>query len=216
MFLLDSVYYNAPTFTPLSFIWTNLSGVSLFYGENPWHYYLLQALPILCTTTLPFVLHGAWSALFDATLSKTMIGAVAWTIAVYSLTAHKEWRFIHPILPLLHLFAAKSLVDVSRSPNPSINKNSYPKFSLPTIRLSHLSLILLTIPVSVYIVVFYCSAPISVIWYLQTLPADTLRNGGVGIVMPCHSTPGQAFLNRAELENGRMWALGCEPPLGLG
>src|SRR5262245_29178522 len=62
LFILDSVYYGTPTFTPVNFLRTNLSSVSLFYGASPWHYYLTQGLPILCATALPFTLHGIWIA----------------------------------------------------------------------------------------------------------------------------------------------------------
>ena len=61
LFTPDSLYYGKPTLTPLNFLLTNLSSISLFYGSNPWHFYVTQALPILCTTALPFVLHGVSS-----------------------------------------------------------------------------------------------------------------------------------------------------------
>ena len=32
------------------------------------------------------------------------------TISVYSLPGHKEWRFLHPILPLMITLSAKYLV----------------------------------------------------------------------------------------------------------
>lgn len=146
-----------------------------------------------------------------------MLGAVVWTITIYSLAAHKEWRFIHPLLPLFHIFATKSLVDLSRSRKSRKDDKKdtlFRKLCLPPIRAIYLSLILITVPLSGCVILFYCSAPISVLSYLQSLPPDELQNGGVGFLMPCHSTPGQAFLHREGLENGRMWALGCEPPLG--
>ncbi|KAL4246066.1 Mannosyltransferase, partial [Abortiporus biennis] len=113
MFILDSNYFGKPTFTALNFLRANLSSISLFYGANSWHYYFTQAIPILCTTTLPFVLHGAWLASRpDGTRpAKVLLGLTAWTVLIYSLAGHKEWRFIHPLLPIMHIFAAKSLVD---------------------------------------------------------------------------------------------------------
>ncbi|KAG6862090.1 hypothetical protein C0995_007220 [Termitomyces sp. Mi166 len=229
LFALDSLYYQKPIFTPFNFLLTNLSSVSLFYGSNAWHYYLTQALPILCTTALPFVLHGIWLAVFDkhAVALRNMLYCVAWSICIYSFSRHKEWRFLHPILPLLHAFAAKSLVDLSDRATKATKHDtkSPPKKStqnmsfftqltqyLPPIRRRFLALLCLTIPVSAYIVLFYCSAPISVLAYIRSLPATQL-NGGIGFLMPCHSTPGHAYLHRKELAHGKMWALGCEPPL---
>ncbi|RDB21083.1 GPI mannosyltransferase 3 [Hypsizygus marmoreus] len=231
LFVLDSSYYKKPTFTPLNFLLTNLSSVSLFYGSNPWHYYLTQAVPILCTTALPFVLHGMWSVAFDhhAAALRTMLGVVTWSIVIYSMAGHKEWRFLHPILPLLHVFAAKSLVDLSDRVIPKKTKVKAkskkaiaPRQSsmsakvlrhLPPIRRDYLAFLSLTLPVSLCIVLFYCSAPISVLSYIRALPAEDLQNGTIGFLMPCHSTPGHAYIHRKELAYGNMWALGCEPPL---
>src|ERR1700753_3034264 len=87
-----------------------MSSVSMFYGQNPWHYYLSQAVPILCTTTLWFTIRGAMISARDA-IGRRLLGVTAWTIGVYSVVSHKEWRFIHPLLPIFHIFAAKYLVD---------------------------------------------------------------------------------------------------------
>jgi GPI mannosyltransferase 3 len=225
IFILDSLYYHKLTFTPLNFLLTNLSSVSLFYGSSPWHYYLSQALPILCTSTLPFTLHGIWTAYEMASMPQRIaLGCVVWTIGVYSLAGHKEWRFLHPVLPLLHIFASKSLVDLYHSSRQkkyhratagekSASKTLFPSYLLP-IRTSHLLLILTTLPFSLYVVLFYGDAPISVMTYLRALPEAELQGGSIGFLMPCHSTPWLAYLHRRELgDQGRMWALGCEPPL---
>ncbi|KAJ7940407.1 glycosyltransferase family 22 protein [Mycena leptocephala] len=190
LFALDSVYYGTPTFTPLNFLATNLSNVSLFYGGNAWHYYLSQAIPILCTSALPFVLRQVWLTLRgrDSVALGTMLACITWTIGVYSFAGHKEWRFIHPLLPMLHVFATKSLHDMSASANKTYRR----------LRIT----LLLTLPISCYIALLYCSGPIQVMAFIRGLPREELRDGGVGFLMPCHSTPGHA-----------LWALGCEPPL---
>ncbi|KAJ7272017.1 glycosyltransferase family 22 protein [Mycena haematopus] len=214
IFALDSLYYGKPTFTPLNFLATNLSNVSLFYGGNAWHYYLSQAIPIMCTTALPFTLREIWHILRGHELPAlgTMLGCIIWTVCVYSLAGHKEWRFIHPLLPMLHLFATKSLGGMSTSSNetPMANQNG----SKSLILQRRLRIVLLsTLPISCYIALLYCSAPIEVMAFIRSLPREELRDGGVGFLMPCHSTPGHAYLHRPELANGKMWALGCEPPL---
>jgi phosphatidylinositol glycan class B len=215
IFVLDSLYYGTPTFTPLNFLAANLSNVSLFYGGNAWHYYLSQAIPIMCTTTLPFALHEIWLILRgrESPALGIMLGCITWTIGVYSLAGHKEWRFIHPLLPMLHLFATKSFYDMSASRNTTRKGNQSPsKQYFPLERRWQITL-LLTLPISCYITLLYCGAPIQVMAFIRSLPRDELRDGGVGFLMPCHSTPGHAYLHRQELANGRMWALGCEPPL---
>ncbi|TFK54738.1 glycosyltransferase family 22 protein [Heliocybe sulcata] len=208
--VLDSAYYNKLTFTPLNFLMTNLSSVSSFYGSSPWHYYLSQGLPLLCTTTLPFVLHGAWLVLGPSgtSSSRIMLGLVAWTMTIYSLAGHKEWRFLHPLLPLLQILASKSLVDTYHS---SVQPHRASRKSLP-VRIDHLCLLLATLPAIVYVIFFHGEPQINVMHYLRSSPANELRS--VGFLMPCHSTPWQAYLHKPELADpGRMWALGCEPPL---
>ncbi|KAF7363648.1 Mannosyltransferase [Mycena sanguinolenta] len=211
IFALDSLYYGKSTFTPLNFLETNLSNVSLFYGGNPWHYYLSQAIPIMCTTALPFTLWEIWLILRgrESPALGIMLGCITWTVGVYSLAGHKEWRFIHPLLPMLHLFATKSLGDMS---NAKPTENQSPSKS-PSLQRRFRITLLLTLPISCYIALLYCSAPIEVMAFIRSLPREELRDGGIGFLMPCHSTPGHAYLHRPELANGRLWALGCEPPL---
>lgn len=222
VFALDSAFYGKPTLSLLNFLRVNASAVSLFYGSSPWHYYLSQALPILCSTSLPFVLHGMHLAMQNNEKNlKTMFGCIFWTLAVFSFVGHKEWRFLHPLLPMLHIFASRSLVELyHRSAKAEVKvlrekrKNAISKtFSLP-IRTRDLCLLLLAVPASIYVVFFHCVGQIKVMSYLRSLPPENLTS--VGFLTPCHSTPWQAYLHRPELAApGRMWALGCEPPLGL-
>lgn len=198
--------------------------MSLFYGSNSWHYYLTQALPILCTTAIPFTLHGIYVTITnwaDAALTN-MLCLITWTITIYSFAGHKEWRFIHPLLPLFHIFAAKSLIALSSTlkartvrADTKQNKKHISIRLIPPLRYPYIVLLLSTLPASVYVVFFYCSAPISALSYLRLLPVNATTNGqqqpqSVGFLMPCHSTPGQAYLHRPTWE---IWALGCEPPL---
>lgn len=221
VFALDSAFYGRPTLSLLNFLRVNASPVSLFYGSSPWHYYISQALPILCSTSLPFVLHGMHLAVKNNEKNlKIMFGCIFWTLAVFSSVGHKEWRFLHPLLPMLHIFASRSLVELyHRSAKAEVKvprekrKNAISKtFSLP-IRTRDLYLLLLAAPASMYVVFFHCVGQIKVMSYLRSLPPENLTS--VGFLTPCHSTPWQAYLHRPELAvPGRMWALGCEPPLG--
>ena len=222
MIAVDAIYYLKLTLTPLNFVRTNLSSVSLFYGSSPWHYYLTQGLPVLCTTSLPFVLDGIrkiWSDQGMASTGqknlKTLVGCVGWTVSIYSIAGHKEWRFLHPLLPVLHLFAAKSLVDSFSEDSKPTQKYDFGKEwkTTITIKRSALWLLLATVPASLYVIFFHCSSQIGATMYLRSMRRNESRS--IGFLMPCHSTPWQAYLHRPDLaEYGRLWALGCEPPLG--
>ncbi|KAH7107666.1 Alg9-like mannosyltransferase family-domain-containing protein [Auriculariales sp. MPI-PUGE-AT-0066] len=213
VFSIDSEFYKRPMLTPLNFLITNLSSVSLFYGNNPWHYYLSQGLPIVTTTALPFTLHGMYTAFqrpSPFSHSRRLMIIVAGTLAVYSVAGHKEWRFIHPLLPVLHVFAAKSLVDLHdrHLKRASDDEPKHDREPLLPVRRRYIWLLLLNIPPSLYVMLLHGAAQISVVHHLRT--RQDLRS--VGFLMPCHSTPWQSHLHRQDLE-GQIWALGCEPPL---
>ncbi|KAH0830640.1 glycosyltransferase family 22 protein [Lanmaoa asiatica] len=216
VFTLDSWFYGRPTLTLMNFLLVNASPVSTFYGSSPWHYYLSQALPILCMSALPFVLHGLWLA-FTKYGSKLhiMAGCIGWTVSVYSFIGHKEWRFLHPLLPMMHILAAESVIQLiqgreARHAKPTSQNPatwSRPQIAIPLF-------LLLSIPASVYVVFFHCTGQIEVMSFLRQVPVDNSTT--IGFLMPCHSTPWHAYLHRPDLaQPGRMWALGCEPPLGL-
>ncbi|EJF66110.1 hypothetical protein DICSQDRAFT_97929 [Dichomitus squalens LYAD-421 SS1] len=206
--ILDTKYYGKLTFTPLNFLLTNASPVSLFYGTSPWHYYLTQALPLLCFTSIYWVGKGAYSAMGPTSTPplRAVLGLVVWTLSVYSLAGHKEWRFIHPLLPLMHILAAKALVDDSGGSKARQTRG----FSF---RPSHLVL-LLSLPLLAYVMLFHGHPQIDVMHYLRSRPVE--QSLSIGFLMPCHSTPWQAYLHRSDLArdgDGSLWALGCEPPL---
>jgi len=211
---------------------TNLSSISLVYGRNAWHYYFTQAIPILCASSLPLVVKGLYLGLRASPHAppsknpkpsksmsynlKILAGTVLWTIVIYSLSGHKEWRFIHPVLPILHIFAAKALMESSKSNITERQASAQGDFSkfLRTVSKSHLALLLLQLPVIFYCIAYRSSPQVSVMSYLRSLS----RNGGgvrsVGFLMPCHSTPWQSHLHNPGLDHpGRLWAIGCEPPL---
>ncbi|KAG9088238.1 glycosylphosphatidylinositol anchor biosynthesis [Ceratobasidium sp. UAMH 11750] len=231
---VDSMYYGAFTLTPISFVRTNiLSGTARFYGVNSFHYYLTQGLPIILGPALPFALHGVWMRLRPASAQPSswrynpdlsiLFGLVAWTILVYSCLAHKEWRFIHALLPILHIFAADSLIGlgartvVHNKPASPPTRNQ-PK--LPSIRPSHLAFLLgVSLPLNIYLIHVHGSAQVIATRYLHSLGQDRSRVKSIGVLMPCHSIPWQSHLHLPHLGRkdggSRLWALGCEPPLGL-
>lgn len=131
MVLIDSLYYGQVVFTPVAFVSRNIiDQVSLFYGASPWHFYLSSALPLLGFTTLPFILQGWWTAYRGARYAgldrdtrrwygvrgetdphavQTLAYVTLWTVLAYSLLGHKEFRFVQPLLPILHIYAGYSL-----------------------------------------------------------------------------------------------------------
>lgn len=51
----------------------------------------------------------------NARALSVVVGLIVWTVGAYSCLAHKEWRFIHPLAPVLHMFAADALIKAGKS-----------------------------------------------------------------------------------------------------
>jgi phosphatidylinositol glycan class B len=196
--ILDHLYFGGWPFTIYQFWRQNvLQGISGFYGIMSWHYYPFQALPMLTWTLLPFVL----AAFFKKHLSpplQQLRSCVAVVFLAFSFLQHKEVRFMQPLLPILHVFAGESLSKVKRK----------------SIRLA---LIISSGLPAIYALRYHAQAQVSVTHYLRHSDAAS-----VGFLMPCHSTPWQAYLHRQDLEmpehrgsgeGGKLWFITCEPPV---
>lgn len=207
---IDRVYYTEWAFPPLKFLYINLfQSLAVFYGKNRVDYYFTEGLPLLTTTALPFATVGLWKTLRHRNESSwreqtQLILAAAAIATVLALSAidHKEMRFIYPLLPILHLLAARQLA------------------GFPTTRLRRLSLwatLAANIYIAYYVSMVHQRGVIDVMHFLRNTQEARFERPGVsnvtvGFLMPCHSTPWRSHLVYPEVE---AWALTCEPPLGL-
>ncbi|KAK0386230.1 hypothetical protein NLU13_6067 [Sarocladium strictum] len=233
--LADRWFFDFWTFPPWRWLTFNVSkSLAVFYGRNPWHYYLSQGLPLLCTTSLPFALQALWkpkgpgvdtSGHRTLTL-RTLSWAVFTTIFILSLISHKEVRFIYPLLPALNVLAAPYAASFFTTASTTSNRGS-PVF------LRNKPYLLLTIAVNLllagYLSIFHQPAPLSVLHFLRTSytniyhpptiltpishqQATTSQRDDLFalFLMPCHSTPWRSHLLSPTLYAR---ALTCEPPL---
>ncbi|KAI1460627.1 glycosyltransferase family 22 protein [Annulohypoxylon moriforme] len=235
--LADRQYYGEWTFPPLTFLHFNVAqDLAVFYGQNDWHYYLSQGIPLLCTTVAPFVLKGLFKSL-DAEESnwpittsnalKALSFTVFTTITSLSFVSHKEVRFITPLLPAFHILAAPyvtsfftTVTDVTSAPTPTLGWKRIPLFAA--------GLIVNSI-IGGYLSYFHAAAPISVLDFLRTkfetihpthLAIPQLPNATVDddfaqelfalFLTPCHATPWRSHLVYPSL---RARALTCDPPI---
>jgi len=141
---------------------------------------------MLLTTYLPFTLHGISSYLFSV---YTLV--ITGVVLAFSFIGHKEARFISPLSPLLLVFAGHS---ISRLPK------RVKRLLIPGI-------VLVNAGLAYYLTRVHQSGVINVMHHLRT---DIPRNGSVGILMPCYSTPWQIYLQRPDVN---AWKLSCDPPL---
>lgn len=123
----DKWYFGFWAFPPYNWLSFNIvKSLAVFYGRNPWHYFLLQGLPLLCTTSLPFVLSALYSPRQSSSPAKTatlktLVAIVYVTIITLSFISHKEVRFIYPLLPALNILAAPRAASffTTKSPTPA-------------------------------------------------------------------------------------------------
>lgn len=230
--LSDRLYYQTWTFPPLRFLYFNIvQSLAVFYGKNRPDYYLTEGLPLLLTTALPFAVVGLYRGLSGRALqpsghdehvgSQTVLSRLAWTslavTAALSLIAHKEVRFLYPILPFLHVLAAGPL------------SSFFPAQSSITRKGMLTLLLLVNLLVAGYASQVHQRGVVDVVNYLRhqhearliqssgASPASgsgarTTPNTTVAFLMPCHSTPWRSHLVHANID---AWALSCEPPLDV-
>ena len=133
---------------------------------------------------------------------KSLASLVLWSVFIYSLLGHKEWRFLHPILPAALVLCSKALVDYNILKEDSSKDRKFgTKYYLLQI------MAILSIIPSVYVMYFHGKAQVDVMKYLRSLDDSQLRSAG--FLMPCHSTPWQSHLHKPHLaQRGLLWALG--------
>lgn len=212
--------------------------MAVFYGRNRADYYLTEGLPLLLTTALPFAVVGLWQGLsLQASQQQkqpseeakaqdvenpTILSRLAWTslivTASLSLIAHKEVRFLYPILPFLQVLAAKPFTTFFPS-------------QLPLSRRALLTLLLsLNLLIAGYASQVHQRGVIDVVSFIRhkhearnyhptsgtgaepRTSMSTTSNTTAAFLMPCHSTPWRSHLVHPGIT---AWALTCEPPLDV-
>lgn len=115
---LDSYAHGTFIVTPVEFIKANVvENVGSFYGEHPWHWNVTVGLPtILGPITIPFVLAIIQTIRHreDYRDRLNLLIAIVFSLFVYSLMPHKEFRFLLPLLPLCLNITADALSTWSR------------------------------------------------------------------------------------------------------
>jgi GPI mannosyltransferase 3 len=234
--LFDRSFYQQWTFPPLRFLYFNIAqSLAVFYGKNDWHYYLSQGFPLLLTSYLPFAAIGLYSA-YQSYRSDDMRssgprirGQLAIVTVVMplilSFISHKEVRFIYPLLPILHVLAARpaaACFEPALAPRPPPRLTTlwhYRPIIIPV-------LLMINVLIGIFTTQMHQLGPLTVMDFLRQehekhyliqppqrthmIKADTTMT--VGFLMPCHSTPWRSHLIYPSI---KAWALGCEPPINM-
>ncbi|KAG7193163.1 glycosylphosphatidylinositol anchor biosynthesis [Scheffersomyces spartinae] len=189
---LDYWFYGELTFPLYNFIEFNVvKNLSIFYGSAPWHFYIFQGLPILTLGFLPLLLVS-----FYYNYADPLSHVVAFVIGMFLCVAHKEFRFIYALQPILLVLACKAYHQVAGGRCRKI--------------------LLITAVVGNVVPAYFFSQinERGVIDIMSYLREEVPENAIVGFLTPCHSTPWQSHLHLERMEN-QTWFLTCEPPLHL-
>jgi phosphatidylinositol glycan class B len=194
--IVDYLFYGTWTFVPWNFIRSNIvENISIFYGSHPWHWYWTQGIFVVGSTHVFLALLG-----LKTCKEKHLFYLVPWTLLVYSFLAHKEFRFILPILPILFIYSGVYLSTQS-----------------PT-RLKYLVLLTLVLNglLGTYLSLFHQRGVVDVMyWFRGQLnhPHHAVSAcqhiSSILFLTPCHSTPLQSILHTPL----PIRFLTCEPPL---
>ncbi|KAH7326407.1 family 22 glycosyltransferase [Stachybotrys elegans] len=219
----DYLYFGFWTFPTYNFLYFNISqSLAVFYGRNPWHYYILQGLPLLCTTSLPFAIRASYKptapTVAQQNVLKTFSYTAASTILALSLISHKEVRFIHPLLPILNLLSAPLAASFFTSSVSQRGSRSLSLRNKPYL----VAALAINILLAGFLSFLHQPAPLTVLSFLrseferthttpsQKIPSDQHKDLFALFLMPCHSTPWRSHLIHSGLS---AYALSCEPPL---
>jgi phosphatidylinositol glycan class B len=103
--VVDRYFYGFWTIPVLgNFHFNVLEGMGSLYGTHPWYWYLLAGLPVISGLLLPVIVWG-----FVKHYNQPMWLIIATYLLLHSISAHKEFRFILPILPLLCIMGGRTL-----------------------------------------------------------------------------------------------------------
>ena len=219
---IDYLYTGRLVIPALTFVHQNVvRNVSSFYGATNWSYHLVQSLPIMLFPVWWWWAEGYFACLLPSRIlparlaaldrppgMRTLARGLLFTIATLSLSPHSEWRFLHPLLPSLLIFALPSIFQRFRPTilgcyRVSNAVRQYTRFGKGVFYLCALAPLLPWF----YLNAYHGKSQVDVM--------NQLRRGkfgdvsGLVVLAPCHSIPWMSHLHR----NIPGWFLTCEPPL---
>jgi phosphatidylinositol glycan class B len=188
-----------------------VQSLAVFYGRNRPDYYLTEGLPLLLTTTLPFAAWGCCSAFTNSRhdtdyqkVTRPLAISAFVFVLVMSLIAHKEVRFIYPLLPGLLVLAAGPF---SKFFSPLLLPKTAGKKILLFI------FVAVNATLAFYISQVHQRGVIDVLHHLRHQhELNASSNTTIMFMMPCHSTPWRSHLVFPGIDAR---ALTCEPPLDV-
>ncbi|GAM22656.1 hypothetical protein SAMD00019534_058310, partial [Acytostelium subglobosum LB1] len=225
--VVDYCFYKEITLVPYNFLYYNIvRNFSALYGTHPFHWYFTNALPVVAFTLLPLVILGC-QRLYTVQQRGGggganrlhLVGVTLVTVTLYSCLAHKEFRFIFPIVPLMMIYAGYYIsTSVDQQPITTIVANTGTAAPAKTRGIKNhkaiLLLLLLNIPMAMFFAHFHQRSPIDVMHYIREEISPNHQtnstSASIHFIMSCHATPYQSYVHNPHLS---LKILECPPPL---
>lgn len=190
--LIDSYFHGFFVVTQWNFLYYNIfKNINAHYSVEHVNWYFINGLPsvlgpIFFIFIYTLIKNIRYINRFDTDFK--LIITILWTLLVFSLIAHKEQRFLLPLIPVIFFVTSQQISILCK------------KF----VKLGSLS-ILVNIIILIYLGRYHQIGSITVMSHLASLPT----NSTLLFLMPCHSTPLYSHLHL----NMTTRILTCEPNL---
>ena len=230
---LDSCLYGRPTLPALNFFAANaLTPTASLYGTHPASWYLTQGLPLLLGAQLaPLLL--SLGTLLQASPSSTAASSAWWAqlegaliasgmLAALSLVAHKEHRFLLPLLPLLSVHVGHGLACfLGSSTGTGTGTGAGSARSQPPLLPLRRTLLQLaatgSLAPALYLSLLHQRGSVAVVEALALAAgrAPPPARGAMAVhwLTPCHATP---LFSHLHYRVGQALGLDCHPAAMLG
>ena len=197
---IDILCYKRFVLTPLEFFKINvLNKISEQYGTMHLMWYMSSGLPVLLGFSYSLIPYGVFKVCqnyVNMYKSKILLFVAVWSISIYSLLAHKEFRFILPLLPMFIYIL-----------NESVCSQKFKQF---TKKFCIFWFIISNVLPGFYFSVLHQQGALQVMSHLRN-EIEIMNASDVDILFltKCHATPYYSHLHK----NVSMRFLTCEPNL---
>jgi len=197
-----------------------LLGNGSLYGTHPWFWYIVAGLPAIAGILTPLFIYQCFSCFREERKSGTLDNPLCILLIIiliyigfHSISAHKEFRFILPILSLVSILVGYTLASFyTRKPSCPSSRRQRFAFLVSM-------LVVLNYPHLLYLCIVHQRAPIQVNKTISILLDEIERRGDnpmtVHYLMGCHSTPLYSHLHIPGRHKDKVpiegWHLNCSP-----
>jgi GPI mannosyltransferase 3 len=213
--VVDRVFYGFWTIPFLAnFHFNAILNFAKLYGHHPAHWYFTAGLPAITGLLLPFLLFDfstLWRSRAENYYGKRNLWIILLCyVTIMSCNAHKEFRYILPILPLVCLLTAAHIKMLS-----SVVTGRWQQIRFPVVLLVFFTANVVAV---IYLGLFHQSGPVLVnkriVEVSRALHRSDLSKTHFAIhylTGACHSSPLLSHLHTPPLNFTEIWHLDCSP-----